>query len=176
MNILLIFIGLATTCLLNGCAHDTKSGTASRPGASAPTAGSVTNIYTFPVTGTGWTNYYWLDAAQLATNNTVTNNLTVTNTGTLPFYYQRYFNGTNACGMAMTNQPPVAPTAAFSVTASGTTPLSYQWQLNVTNVIGVTIRGATTSGVRIIGNDSSGMTNRGSWVLRLDDGTNNALK
>jgi hypothetical protein len=78
MKTLLIFIGLVTSCLLSGCAYDTKSGTASRPAASATTAGKVTNIYTFPVTSSGPSiNYFWLDGAKLATNNAVTNTGTV---------------------------------------------------------------------------------------------------
>ncbi|HXB60192.1 MAG TPA: hypothetical protein VNU95_11530, partial [Candidatus Acidoferrales bacterium] len=70
---------------MSGCAHDATS----RPVASATAAGTVTNVYTFPVTYTGTAplSYQWHfinTNIQPKTNNTVTITGTVTNAGTPP--------------------------------------------------------------------------------------------
>ena len=49
MKTLLTLVGLATSCLLSGCAHDTRSKAASKPEAVAVAGQSVT----FTVTNTG---------------------------------------------------------------------------------------------------------------------------
>jgi hypothetical protein len=80
MKTLLIFVGLAISCLLSGCAHDTKSNTASKPVAVA------TMVITFTNTGTAPSNYLWEDG-------TKTSSLTILT-----------INGTNASGASVTNQ------------------------------------------------------------------------
>src|ERR1700722_11577318 len=67
MKTLFALVGLAISCILSGCAHDTQRKTASKPTAVAPTVVTFTNIGTAPL------NYQWLDGSLPATNNTVTN-------------------------------------------------------------------------------------------------------
>jgi hypothetical protein len=87
MKTILTVVGIVAGCLLSGCAHDTKSGTASRP-AVITAAYTVTNIYTFPVSSTGPLSYQWYTLP--ATNQTVTNTGTVTlqasGTNATPYY------------------------------------------------------------------------------------------
>ena len=75
-----IFFGLATSCLLSGCAHDAKSNTASKPAAVA------TTMITFTNTDTAMPNYLWEDG-------TKTSGLTILT-----------INGTNTSSVSVTNQ------------------------------------------------------------------------
>ena len=76
----LIFVGLTTSCLLSGCAHDTKSNAAGKPAAVA------TTVITFTNTGTAMPNYLWEYGAK-------TSSLTILT-----------INGTNTNGVRVTNQ------------------------------------------------------------------------
>ena len=80
MKTLFIFVVLAISCLLSGCAHDTKSNTAGKPEAVA------TTVITFTNTGTAMPNYLWEYGAK-------TSNLTIMT-----------INGTNTSGVSVTNQ------------------------------------------------------------------------
>jgi hypothetical protein len=50
--------------------------------------------------------------------------------------------------------------ASFVVASTNGAPLSYQWQVNGTNISGVTINGTSSIAVRIIGSDTSSVTNQ----------------
>jgi hypothetical protein len=147
MKTLLIFVGLATSCLLSGCAHYTKSDTTSRPAACVTTTGTVTNIYTFPVTSTGpSTNYLWEDG-------TKTGNMTI--------------NGTNASVGMVTN---LQGTTFFRVTSTGMAPLSYQWYFTNTNIQPATNNTVTIDvAVTNAGTPPSSNTN-GNWYLEVTHG------
>ena len=95
MKTLLILIGLATSCFLSGCAHDSNGKTPSKPDNAAVAGQSAT----FTVTNTGTPPLYY----QWQFNGTNTMVVTVTNlqgaafsvvtsTGTAPLTYQWYFS------------------------------------------------------------------------------------
>ena len=135
MKTLFISVGLATSCLLSGCAHYRSAAPRAGQAASATTAGTVTNIYTFPVTSTGMAplSYQWYFVntnIQAETNNTVTITGTVKNTGTPPSSNPNgnwYLVVTNDSGMAATNT-------------------NGNWYLVITNGCGIAATNSTVPG------------------------------
>ena len=92
MKSLLTLVGLATGCLLSGCAHDTNSKTESKPEAVTLAGQSASFVVTN--TGTAPLTYQWYFS---------TNTQTVPNTSNPPVY-QWYKNSTNIEGVTVTNQ------------------------------------------------------------------------